>query len=188
MPLPATMPPTLPEKTPSAPAYMRKAAFAAHLGVSKSYISNLGKAGRLVTTEEGLVDVAATLALIRGTQGAPERAAVTSLEFADARDRKEHYLAEAARMDYEERCGRLFEAGPTVAAIADAATTLRTRLESLAEQLAAQVAPVSDEHACRTLIADHVETLLAEVAASFAGVARRATEAAHINAAAPRAH
>ena len=94
----------------STPQHVTKTRFAALLGVGKSYVSNLATQGRLVVNEQGLVDVEASKRLIAQTAGAPERGAVTTLQFSDARERKEHYLAEAARMDYEERCGHLLPA------------------------------------------------------------------------------
>ena len=104
----------------STPQHVTKTRFAALLGVGKSYVSNLATQGRLVVNEQGLVDVEASKRLIAQTAGAPERGAVTTLQFSDARERKEHYLAEAARMDYEERCGHLLPADATVAAISAA--------------------------------------------------------------------
>ena len=94
----------------STPQHVTKTRFAALLGVGKSYVSNLATQGRLVVNEQGLVDVEASKRLIAQTAGAPERGVLASLQFADARERKEHYLAEAARMDYEERCGHLLPA------------------------------------------------------------------------------
>jgi len=46
-------------KPTTVPATLTKTDFAAHLGVGKSYVSALNKAGRLVLTDDGLVRVAA---------------------------------------------------------------------------------------------------------------------------------
>jgi hypothetical protein len=69
--------------------------------------------------------------------------------------------------------GQLLSAADVEAAVADAATTLRNRLETLADVLAPQVASVPDEARCRAIIADQVEHLLAELARQFAGVIPR---------------
>ena len=123
----------------STPQHVTKTRFAALLGVGKSYVSNLATQGRLVVNEQGLVDVEASKRLIAQTAGAPERGAVTTLQFSDARERKEHYLAEAARMDYEERCGHLLPADATVAAISAAAVTVLS--DDLRDNVAAKVSP-----------------------------------------------
>lgn len=90
--------------------YMSRSEFAAHVGVSKSYVTKLGNLGKLVfgqNENEKLIDVSATKELMSETSGAPERSAVTSNIFAEAKDKREQYLAEMARLDYEERMGKL---------------------------------------------------------------------------------
>lgn len=156
-----------------------KSEFARQIGVAKSYISKLAASDRLVLTADGLVDVDASKRRIQETSGAPERAAVTTPAFSDARDKKEHYQAEMARLDYEVRCGTLMDAAEVRAAVANAATTLRTRLELLPDQLAPQLAAQHDESAVRAMLANEVESLLSDLSHHF-GAANRsaATQAA----------
>lgn len=153
-------------------ATMNQAEFARHIGVAKSYVTALKKAGRLVLDGDGKVLVEESKASLVRSNGAPERAAVVTEKFADSRDKKDHYAAELARMDYEERCGTLMVAADVLSVIADATTTLRTRLESLPDQLAAQLASISDEQQIRAAMADQIEILLGDLSARFGTLAK----------------
>lgn len=102
--------------------------------------------------------------------GDPEDAALPR-SYAEAKAEREHYLALAARRDYEQSIGQLLEAAAVRSALADAGTTLRTRLESLRDILAPQLAPITDEARIRTLLSDEIEHVLAELARSFAKAA-----------------
>ena len=156
----------------SAPQSLSQSEFARHLGVGRSYVTALKKQGRLVLADDGKVLVAPSMESIAKTSGAPERAAVVTPNYSDAKERKEHYAAELARMDLEERIGKLMQADDVKAAIADAATTLRTRLESLPDQLAPQLAATSDEQQVRAMLADAVEMALGEMAEQFGKVSK----------------
>lgn len=91
--------------------------------------------------------------------------------YAEAKAEREHYLALAARRDYEQSIGELLEAAAVRSALADAGTTLRTRLESLRDILAPQLAPITDEARIRTLLSDEFEHALAELSRGFARAA-----------------
>jgi hypothetical protein len=151
------------------PATLTKTAFAAHLGVGKSYVSALNKAGRLVLTDDGLVSVAASVARIKATNGAPERSPdnLVPREFADQRDRGERLKNELLEMEVGEKRGLLLLASDVRAVVVAAATTLRGRLEALPDQLGPQLAAVADETQVRNLIAAEVELLLTELAHQF---------------------
>jgi transcriptional regulator with XRE-family HTH domain len=166
------------DREPVAASKLSQADFARLQGWSKSYVSKLKKESRLVLDDAGLVDVAPTLALITGTTTAPERAAtsVVSTAFNDSRDRKEHYTAELARLDYLERAGKLLDAGEVVGVIADALTTLRSAIEAAPPQLAPQLAAMGDEAQMRALLADHFEVLLAELADTLGKLGQAAGE------------
>lgn len=87
---------------------------------------------------------------------------------------KERYLALQAKRDYELACGQLMRADDVAAAVSSAATTLRTRLESLPDQLAAQLGPHLDETQRRSAAADLIETILTGLSADFAKLAKDA--------------
>lgn len=157
--------------TPFKP-FMTRSEFAAHIGCAKSYITKLGVQGRLVMGEGAnaeRIDVTATKALLAQTTGAPERAneAAQTPVFSDAKDQREHYQAQMARLDYEERCGKLMSADDVRSTVAGAAAGLRARLEQLPDSLAPQLAATSDENRVRALLAGEIEAALSELAHQF---------------------
>lgn len=153
---------------PVPPIGINRTAFAKELGVGKSYITALGREGRLVLHPDGSIDSAATKALLAGTVGAPGRAAVVTKAFSYSKDRKEYYQAETARLDYEERCGQLMQTDIVRATVATAATSLRSRLEQLPDALAPSLAAAQDENKVKALLANEIEAALAEMSHHFA--------------------
>lgn len=170
--------------------------FAAALGVHKSHVTRLKQAGRLVLDESGRVlveesrariaetaepsrdDVAARYAAARGRRagGAADQAQPAAADpsaervgggYQTARAVKEKYLALAAKRDYEQSCGKLIEAEKVRAAIADAVTILRSRLEALPATAGPQVAAESDAARCVALLRDHVEQYLQDMSNHF---------------------
>lgn len=99
--------------------------------------------------------------------GAGAPAGRASSAYQDSRARREHYLALAAQRDYEISIGELLNAADVASTLADAATALRVRLESLADTLAPQLAAEPDESRCRALIAEAHEHALGELARAF---------------------
>lgn len=157
--------------TPFKP-FMSRSEFAAHIGVGKSYITKLGQQGRLVMGQGDnaeRIDVTATKALLADTTGAPERAnpAAQTFLFADSKDQREHYQAQMARLDYEERVRNLLQVGDVRAVVAGAATGLRARLELIPDTLAPELAATQDESRVRALLAAEIEAALAELAHQF---------------------
>jgi hypothetical protein len=174
------------------------------LGCARSYVSKLAKQGKLVLDDRGWVDVQASMPLIKAGYGAPERGRAAQRAEqaarqagteppgedsadpqatkpepprdlnAEFRDKKEHYLAENARLDYEERCGTLMKAADVQTVVAGAFTGLRVRLEAWPERLAPQLAPIADETQMRATLAGEVEALLHELAHDLANLLRAA--------------
>lgn len=156
--------------TTAAAQLCTQAEFARLQGWSKSYVTKLKGEGRLLITPGGLVDVQASIARIKATTGADARAADTVMgpTFRDAKDRNEHYQAELSRLKFEREIGALRDAADVAAVVADVATTLRTRLESWPDRLAAPLAALGgDEARIRAELADHVHAALAELSHGF---------------------
>lgn len=151
-----------------------QADFARQIGVARSYVTALKKAGRLVMDDSGRVLVEESKASIARSNGAPERSSVVEPAFADSRERKEHYSAELSRLDFEERCGKLMESSVVLGVVAGAAVTLRSRLETFPDLLAPQLAAIGDEQQIRAMLADQVEILLGELAEKFAEIGKAA--------------
>ena len=157
--------------TPFKP-FMTRSELAAHLGCAKSYVTKLGHQARLVMGQGAnadRIDVEATKRLIAETTGAPERAmdAAISPLFLDHKEQGEKYKALMGQMDYEERCRSLVKADDMRAVIVTAATGLRTRLESLPDTLAPQLAAAADETQVKAILASEIEAALAELSHQF---------------------
>jgi hypothetical protein len=90
-----------------------------------------------------------------------------------SRAKREHYAAMAAQRDYEVSIGKLMDAGEVAAAVAQAATTLRTQLEALPDTLAPQLAAITDEAQVRATLAEAIEHALEETARQFFAIARQ---------------
>lgn len=84
-----------------------------------------------------------------------------------ARAAKEQYLALQAKIDYEERIGKLVDAQQVRAVAADMGATVRRRLEGLPVLLSAMV-DERDRDRIHTLTTDHVEQTLTELESAFA--------------------
>ncbi len=149
---------------------MTRSEFAEHTSMSRSYVTKLANTGRLVLSDDGRVRVQATLALLKETTGAPERAAdaVVGEQYTDWRERKERAQAEMAEMDVAQRRGTLMEADRVRSAAVAAVTALRSRLELLPDQLAPQLAATTDEQRVRAHLASEIEAALAELAQQIA--------------------
>ena len=181
------------------PAFVSKSRFADEvLGCARSYVSKLAKQGKLVVNEHGLVNVHASLALIKDGYGAPERgrallhaqrkgqgtqpapdapSATDPPEqpteplrpaVPDNRERNEFYAAEKNRLDYEERCGSLMPVADVHQVVANAFTAARNRLEGWPQRLAPLLAPMADEGQLRATLADEVQALLEDMSHTLA--------------------
>lgn len=150
---------------------LTQADFARHIGKAKSYVTALKHDGRLVIDEDGQVIVDATLARLAETAQAPERAGVVTASFSEAREQKERYEASRAKREFERECGLLTPVADVVAAVANAGTQFRQRLESMADSLAPDLVQVTDEAAMRRALGEWAEQTLAELARAFAALA-----------------
>lgn len=89
------------------------------------------------------------------------------MSYQTARAIKERYAAMAAKRDYEISMQQLLNAEDVRQAVLGAVTTLRSRLETLPDTLAPQVAVTNDESKARALLADAVSHALDETARQF---------------------
>ena len=175
METPATTPPMPTAGAPAPAAVCTQAEFAAHMQWRKSYVTKLKQEQRLVLTDDGLVDVAASLARIKATTGAGTRAdpGVMGPQYADAKDRNEHYTAELNRIRFEREIGALRDAAEVADITADVAATLAAWLDALPDRLAPMLAAIGgDEARIRAALRDHMNAERAEVARGFAALAR----------------
>lgn len=89
-----------------------------------------------------------------------------------ARAAKEQYLAMQAKLDYEQRIGKVVDAQEVRAVAAEMGATVRRRLESLPVVLSAMV-DERDRDRIHTLTTDHVEQTLTELESAFARATAR---------------
>lgn len=139
--------------------FVNQSKFAEIIGVDRSYVTKLKKQDRLVVDDDGLIDVDASVQRIKDTAD-PNRGDVVTrwkkergdqaLEvpqeippelteddspeehsYQRARAKKEHFLAERARVDYLRDIGELVPIADMRAAVADVVTAFRQTLEQL---------------------------------------------------------
>ena len=170
--------------------------FARLLGISRSYITKLKADGRLVVTDDGLVDVELSRALITetadpnrddvATRWAAERtqkaapAAATESEidepasrtYADARARKEHAQADIAEMERDKQRGQLIERAAVEAAFEDVMTALRQSLEQQPHRVAPMLVGLELD-AIRATLKQEINGALSELVRNFGATLRQ---------------
>ncbi len=165
--------------------------FARHLGVAKSYVTALKKAGRLVMTDTGLVEVEASIALIAKTADpnrddvaqrhaeqretptapmSPTSMSETSSEtnkignsYQAARAVKEKYAALSAKLEYEKNSGDLIPKADVDFVLSDYGATLRGMMENLADRLAPVVYPLTTLEETHAALEEAATAILAEI-------------------------
>lgn len=164
---------------------MNQVEFARHIGVAKSYVTALKKAGRLVMTASGLVEVEASIALIaktadpnrddvaqrhaaqRETPAAPPAAEPASDKIGNsyqaARAVKEKYAALNAKLDYERNSGDLIPKADVDFVLSDYGATLRGMMENLADRLAPVVYPLTTLEETHAALEEAATSILAEI-------------------------
>ncbi|MDR3414206.1 MAG: hypothetical protein P4L87_25140 [Formivibrio sp.] len=183
-------------------ATMKKSEFARHMGVKPSYVTQLIKDNRLVldasgdvlveeskrrindTKDPAKIAVAARHAAARGaelpTSSHEENEApavppsTEEWQFQDSRAKREHFAAKREEIAYRKDAGELLETAAVVSVVSDAVTILRGKLESLPDQIAPQLAAMSDEQGIRAMLAEYVEEALENVARQFSGIVEAA--------------
>lgn len=161
-----------------------QAAFARRNGWTRSYISELKLAGRLVLTDAGLVDVEASLIRIgetapgtrpdvaernalartetasgsQGDPGAPDEGAGT---FAEARLLERRYKALRAKLDYEQQQRLLVPAADVQTQGRQIGALMRATLQTIPDRLSAELAAETDPRRAHALLATEIDRALA---------------------------
>lgn len=171
-------------------AAVSQAEFARLLGVDRSHVTRLKKAGRLVMTTDGKVDVAESRARIaatadpnrddvaarhaasRETKVSPRETAPPSPaqpedkvgnSYLAARAVKEKYLALDAKIDYEKKVGNLIPKEDVDAALRAMGAAVRSAMEIFPDQVAPLVAPVLDIEEVHSVLAQACRDALAGI-------------------------
>lgn len=148
-----------------------QAEFARIINASRSYVTQLKKAGRLVMSDGGLVMVAESQARIKESADQAKDGTMKTIEqvgnsYAAARAVKERYQAMLAKLEYERSTGILILKSD----VADAVSTLVTQFRLAAENLPYRAAPDlvgQDLDRIRAMLKQHVRELLNELASGF---------------------
>lgn len=162
--------------------------FARLLGCSRSYVTALKKADRIVLNAIGNVlveesrqriietadpnrdDVVQRWALERGKavdveppkEDDGDDKSPVGHDYQKSRAQKEHYLAEQARIQFERDIGKLVDKSDVEAAIADVVTTFRQALENLPHRTAPELVG-KDLDAIRATLKQDIHGALAEL-------------------------
>lgn len=164
---------------------VRQAAFAEILGCSKSYVTALKKAGRLVMSDDGkMVLVNPSLVRIKETEDpnrddVRKRKAVDTTETAPSdgdggategtpayqasRAKNEYYKSKMQEAEYLKQIGKLVDAEVVQKVGIEMGTHLRTSLENMQDQLAAELAAETDATVIYATLGEHFERVLKEI-------------------------
>jgi hypothetical protein len=163
---------------------MSKSAFAAHIGKTPGYVTQLAAAGRLVFAENGEVDAERSLELIEATAGdrsdvaerhAQARAAKVDkpaskddgkLDQARAIFRFRADKAKALKLELELKrdAGELVEAQAAARAGAELGLLVRQGMETMIDRLSHELAPLRDPERIRAVMEENADALLEDFA------------------------
>lgn len=101
----------------------------------------------------------------------------TSQSYTKSRAEKEHFAARTAELEFNKLIGQSCETDEVKTAGDELGLILRSALEILPDQLAPQLAPISDEARVYALMAEHIENTLAEIARRIEGMVKTMTKA-----------
>ncbi|MBK7023992.1 MAG: hypothetical protein IPH41_10960 [Sulfuritalea sp.] len=158
--------------------------FARHLGCSPASVTRLKKAGRLVLTADGKVDVDGSLWRLAETQGGQASQADLAPPPVSAWKHPEHnfQLQRARRVTYEaltaEREARLMlaklvDAAAVRAAANEASALILAMARAFPASVAGKIAAASDEVQTREILEDGVPDLLQTLADRLAALAEQ---------------
>ena len=140
-------------------------AYARHRGVSHEAVRKALAAGRITAGPDGWIDpeVADREWEANTLPGAGQHKAPSPRPFALSRAAREHYRAELARIEYEERVGRLLDAEEVRAAAFACARRARDLLLAMPDRVAPVVAGLADVRECHRVLEAEVRRALAEL-------------------------
>lgn len=148
---------------------MSQRAYARHRGVTHRAVQKALASGRITATPDGRIDSALADALwdanTRPSVNASQRGIA---DYAEARALREHYRAELARLEYEQRSGKLVDASAVQAAAFGEARRARDLLLTMPDRVAPIIVGLDDAAEVHRIIAAEVERALHELSGSRA--------------------
>lgn len=148
-----------------------QAEFARIINASRSYVSQLKKAGRLVLSSSGMVLVNESQAKIRESAdpamgGSLETTDQVGTSYAAARAVRERYQAMLAKLEYERTTGVLVPKAEVASAVSDIVTMFRLACENIPFRAAPELVG-QDLDRIRAILKQHVHDTLNELANGF---------------------
>jgi hypothetical protein len=151
--------------------------YAEHRGVSHTAVQKAIKQGRIKTTADGKIDVEqADRDWDRNTSpvNAPKRApksdgATGGPTYAQSRAVRELYLARLAKIEFEERAGKLISRDEVTVAAFTKARTVRDNLLNIPDRVAAMLAAETDPVRTHQILTDEIRKALIELSGDHSG-------------------
>jgi hypothetical protein len=154
--------------------------YAEHRGVSHTAVQKAIKQGRIHPTPDGKIDVEqADRDWGRNTSpvNAPKRASKTRTEaatgggptYAQSRAVRELYLARLAKIEFEERSGKLVSRDEVTVAAFTKARTVRDNLLNIPDRVAAMLAAESNPTRAHQILTDEIRQALIELSGDNGG-------------------
>jgi hypothetical protein len=133
--------------------------YAKHRGVSHTAVEKAIQQGRIRTTASGLIDAEqADQDWSRNT--ASNREPGTAPSYSQSRAIREAYLARLAKLDYEERSGKLVDAEEVASAITTMTMGTRDGLLAIPSRIAPILAAETDEHQVYQILDEEIRRTL----------------------------
>lgn len=154
---------------------MTRAEYAQYRGVSAPQVTQYGDSGRLVETDDGLIDVAATDALLAasldplrggdrtGKHERPEQTNAAAL--LEARTQRERALAAKAALEAEQLAGRLVSVAEVEREAFTAARQAQEALLAIPDRLASLLAAESEPAKVHDLLSEEIRRVVSAIAA-----------------------
>ncbi len=159
-------------------ALLSQSEFARRQGWSRQYVAKLVKSGK-ITLHNGKIDQKQALAAINATSEPSTALRSTSksetnlpsvpndsrqaVDFVTARTMREAFKAKMAKMEYEEKAGKLTDASKVKAEAFRAGRIVRDALLGIPDRLSDVLAAEQDPVQIRRLLNDELETILSEL-------------------------
>jgi hypothetical protein len=149
--------------------------YAEHRGVSHTAVQKAVKQGRIQTTAEGRIDVEqadaawdrnsspVTGAVRAGRPERPAEPATSGPSYAQSRAVRELYLARLARIEFEERSGKLVSRDEVTVAAFTTARTIRDNLLNIPDRLAATLAAEMEPSRVHEILTEEIRKALSEL-------------------------
>ena len=163
-------------------AIMSLRQYARHRGVALSAVQKAIKSQRIATLPDGRIDPdAADAGWKRNTRAyAPavtrrpepeedEGSPFGASQYTKARAVREHYQARLAKIDYEERVGKLVSRDEVTVAAFTKARTVRDNLLNIPDRVAAMLAAEDDPTEVHRILADEIRKALSELSGDNRG-------------------